>query len=88
MTRAVALSEVPTLFTFPKIVETIDCWNRPKHLWHALVWIEDQRGKGNYTEEKIDETIAKLEQGLGGIGGEFTRQFHDKDRSSDTDFHA
>jgi hypothetical protein len=67
MTRAEALSEFPSIFADNKTVDALDNWTRPKHLWHALVWIEDQRGRGNYTDETIDDTIARLEKVLGGV---------------------
>jgi len=71
MTRAEALSEVPTLFTAPQIVDALSIWNKPKHVWHALVWIEDQRGKGEFTDEQIAETVAKLEHYVGTVFAQF-----------------
>jgi hypothetical protein len=67
MTRAEALSEFPTIFANKKTVDELDNWNRPKHLWHALAWIKDQRGMGKYTDEEIDDTTTQLEKRLGGV---------------------
>jgi hypothetical protein len=68
MTRAEAIGGFPTIFSNKKTVDELDNWNRPEHLSRALVGIKDQRGKGQYTDEKIDDTIARLEKGLGGVG--------------------
>lgn len=81
------LAETPTLFTQRELVDNLTLINRPKHYWHALVWIEAKRGKGEYTDEKIDEVIGNLERALGELFKEFVAKFREEGRSKDRAYH-
>lgn len=78
------IEEIPTLYTeHRQIVLDLDKWNKPKHYWHAIVWLQAKLGKGEYPDETIEKDIKICEKALASICSEFSRMFADEGHGFD-----